>query len=151
MSRRRETDRGGNAASPDPRARSLPRGLSHLRRRAVSPSFRKHDLVVLHDHPGAGRDLSQHRHRPEPVPGPANGRTRGPVWTLEKMTPVDGVEGRARSTAKSAFGSELHATLALAAPLAAANLAQIAMAVTDSAMVGRLGTLPLAAAGLGAM
>ncbi len=41
--------------------------------------------------------------------------------------------------------------MALAAPLAAANLAQMAMGVTDMVMVGRLGALPLAAAGLGAM
>ena len=47
--------------------------------------------------------------------------------------------------------AELRATLALAAPLAAANLAQMAMGVTDMVMVGRLGALPLAAAGLGAM
>jgi MATE family multidrug resistance protein len=47
--------------------------------------------------------------------------------------------------------SELRATLALAAPLAAANLAQMAMAVTNTVMVGRLGTMPLAAAGLGGM
>ncbi len=38
----------------------------------------------------------------------------------------------------------------VAAPLAAANLAQMAMGVTDTAMVGRLGGTPLAAAGLGA-
>src|SRR6516162_11312319 len=56
-----------------------------------------------------------------------------------------------RSAAASEVGAELRATLALAAPLAAANLAQMAMGVTDSVMVGRLGTLPLAAAGLGAM
>ncbi|HYZ40891.1 MAG TPA: MATE family efflux transporter, partial [Stellaceae bacterium] len=49
------------------------------------------------------------------------------------------------------IGAELRATLALAAPLAAANLAQMAMGVTDMVMVGRLGALPLAAAGLGAM
>jgi MATE family multidrug resistance protein len=66
------------------------------------------------------------------------------------MTLVDG-ERRARGTARSAIGAELRATLALAAPLATANLAQIAMGVTDSVMVGRLGTLPLAAAGLGGM
>ncbi len=47
--------------------------------------------------------------------------------------------------------AELRATLALAAPLAAANLAQMAMGVTDMVMVGRLGAVPLAAAGLGAM
>ena len=49
------------------------------------------------------------------------------------------------------MGAELRATLALAAPLAAANLAQMAMGVTDMVMVGRLGAVPLAAAGLGAM
>jgi MATE family multidrug resistance protein len=47
--------------------------------------------------------------------------------------------------------SELRATLALALPLAAANLAQMAMAVTNTVMVGRLGARPLAAAGLGGM
>ena len=49
------------------------------------------------------------------------------------------------------MGAELRATLALAAPLAAANLAQMAMGLTDMVMVGRLGAVPLAAAGLGAM
>jgi MATE family multidrug resistance protein len=71
--------------------------------------------------------------------------------TRADMTPVGGAEGQARGTAMSAIGAELLATLALAAPLAAANLAQIAMGVTDSVMVGRLGALPLAAAGLGGM
>jgi multidrug resistance protein, MATE family len=47
--------------------------------------------------------------------------------------------------------AELRMTLALAAPLAAANLAQMAMAVTNTVMVGRLGAMPLAAAGLGGM
>ena len=51
----------------------------------------------------------------------------------------------------SGVGAELRATLALAAPLAAANLAQMAMAVTNTVMVGRLGAMPLAAAGLGGM
>jgi MATE family multidrug resistance protein len=46
---------------------------------------------------------------------------------------------------------ELRATLALAGPLAAANLAMMAMAVTNTVMVGRLGAMPLAAAGLGGM
>src|SRR5215471_19631255 len=55
------------------------------------------------------------------------------------MNPMDGLR------------SELRATLALAAPLAAANLAQMAMAVTNTVMVGRLGAVPLAAAGLGGM
>jgi multidrug resistance protein, MATE family len=51
----------------------------------------------------------------------------------------------------SGIGGELRTTLALAVPLASANLAQMAMGVTDSAMVGRLGAMPLAAAGLGGM
>src|SRR5215472_10161001 len=55
------------------------------------------------------------------------------------MNPMDGLR------------SELRATLALAVPLAAANLAQMAMAVTNTVMVGRLGAMPLAAAGLGGM
>jgi len=55
------------------------------------------------------------------------------------MNPMDGLR------------SELRATLALALPLAAANLAQMAMAVTNTVMVGRLGAMPLAAAGLGGM
>jgi MATE family multidrug resistance protein len=55
------------------------------------------------------------------------------------MEPIDGVR------------AELRATLALATPLAAANLAQMAMAVTNTVMVGRLGAVPLAAAGLGGM
>jgi MATE family multidrug resistance protein len=50
-----------------------------------------------------------------------------------------------------AVRAEMRATLALAAPLAAANLAQMAMAVTNMVMVGRLGAAPLAAAGLGGM
>ncbi|HYZ42429.1 MAG TPA: MATE family efflux transporter, partial [Stellaceae bacterium] len=53
--------------------------------------------------------------------------------------------------AGSGGSSELRATLTLAAPLAAANLAQMAMGVTNTLMVGRLGALPLAAAGLGGM
>ncbi|HUA57066.1 MAG TPA: MATE family efflux transporter [Candidatus Sulfotelmatobacter sp.] len=47
--------------------------------------------------------------------------------------------------------AELAATLALAAPLAAGNLAQMAMGFTDTVMVGRLGAVALAAAGLGGM
>jgi MATE family, multidrug efflux pump len=53
-----------------------------------------------------------------------------------------------RSAAGSGVAAELGATVALAAPLAAANLAQMAMAVTNTAMIGRLGAVPLAAAGL---
>jgi MATE family multidrug resistance protein len=67
------------------------------------------------------------------------------------MEPVDRADQRLRGAAKSGIGAELRATLALAAPLAAGNLAFMAMAVTDMVMVGRLGALPLAAAGLGAM
>lgn len=46
--------------------------------------------------------------------------------------------------------AEIRATLALAVPLAVANLAQIAMGVVDTVMVGSLGAVPLAAVGLGA-
>jgi multidrug resistance protein, MATE family len=53
--------------------------------------------------------------------------------------------------AGSGIHAELRATLALAAPLSAANIAMIAMAVTNTVMVARLGTIPLAAAGLGSM
>ena len=55
------------------------------------------------------------------------------------MNPADGLR------------AELRATLALALPLAAANLSHMAMAVTNTVMVGRLGAMPLAAAGLGGM
>ncbi len=44
---------------------------------------------------------------------------------------------------------EIRATLALAVPLAAANLSQMAMSVTDTVMVGSLGAVPLAAVALG--
>jgi multidrug resistance protein, MATE family len=50
---------------------------------------------------------------------------------------------------RSAITTELRATLAIAVPLVAANLAQIAMGFTNTVMVGRLGGVPLAAAGLG--
>src|SRR5579884_653089 len=66
------------------------------------------------------------------------------------MQPVNSAALRPRGVA-SGLAAELCATLALAAPLAAANLAQMAMSVTDTVMVGRLGALPLAAAGLGGM
>src|SRR5271163_2576459 len=68
-----------------------------------------------------------------------------------RMQPVNPADQRLCSAAASGIGAELRATLALAAPLAAGNLAQMAMGVTDMVMVGRLGALPLAAAGLGAM
>src|SRR5579864_253114 len=46
---------------------------------------------------------------------------------------------------------EIRATLAIGAPLAAANLAQMAMGFTDTVMVGHLGGAALAAAGLGGL
>jgi MATE family multidrug resistance protein len=64
------------------------------------------------------------------------------------MKPLD----TERSTpSRTRIAAELRATLTVAAPLAAANLAQMAMGFTDTVMVGRLGAMPLAAAGLGAM
>src|SRR5260370_24004812 len=68
-----------------------------------------------------------------------------------QMESVNPTAQRRPGVAGSGIGAELRATLALAAPLAAANLAQMAMGVTDAVMVGRLGATPLAAAGLGAM
>ena len=67
------------------------------------------------------------------------------------MEPVDRANPWSRDVPALAVRWELRATLALAAPLAAANLAQMAMAVTNTVMVGRLGAMPLAAAGLGGM
>src|SRR5262252_1580580 len=67
------------------------------------------------------------------------------------MQPIDPADQRCSGAAGAGISAELRATLALAAPLAAANVAQMAMAVTDIVMVGRLGAMPLAAAGLGAM
>jgi len=51
---------------------------------------------------------------------------------------------------RSAIVSEMRATVAIAGPLAAANLAQMAMGFTNTVMVGSLGSAALAAAGLGA-
>jgi MATE family multidrug resistance protein len=51
---------------------------------------------------------------------------------------------------RSPIAVEIRATLAVAAPLAGANLAQMAMSVTNVLIVGHLGATPLAAAGLGA-
>lgn len=56
-----------------------------------------------------------------------------------------------RAETRGVLRAELRATLSLALPLAAANLAQTAMSVTTTVMVGRLGAVPLAAAGLGGM
>jgi MATE family multidrug resistance protein len=67
------------------------------------------------------------------------------------MEPVNRADQHRPNVARPGIGAELRATLALAAPLAAANLAQMAMAVTNTVMVGRLGAMPLAAAGLGGM
>jgi len=67
------------------------------------------------------------------------------------MVSVNRAGPRSRDVRGFAVRAELHTTLALAAPLAAANLAQMAMGVTNTVMVGRLGALPLAAAGLGGM
>src|SRR6059058_585151 len=51
---------------------------------------------------------------------------------------------------RSPLVAEIRATLAIATPLAAANLAHMAMHVTNTVMVGHLGAVALAAAGLGA-
>jgi MATE family multidrug resistance protein len=51
---------------------------------------------------------------------------------------------------RRAILSEMRATIAVASPLAAANLAQMAMGFTNTVMVGGLGSAALAAAGLGA-
>src|SRR5579872_86323 len=65
---------------------------------------------------------------------------------------MDATASTAASTGppRSVF-AELRATLAIAGPLAAGNLAQMAMGFTDTVLVGRLGAIALAAAGLGAM
>lgn len=49
----------------------------------------------------------------------------------------------------SPVAAEIRATLALAVPLATANLSQMAMSVIDTIMVGKLGAVPLAAVALG--
>src|ERR1700755_1544517 len=67
------------------------------------------------------------------------------------MEPGNPADQWPRAATVSEVRAELRATLALAAPLAAANLAQMAMGVTNTVMVGRLGAMPLAAAGLGGM
>src|SRR6516165_6597512 len=56
----------------------------------------------------------------------------------------------ARIPAGLAIVSEIRATVAVAGPLAAANLAQMAMGFTNTVIVGSLGSAALAAAGLGA-
>jgi Na+-driven multidrug efflux pump len=66
------------------------------------------------------------------------------------MQSVNRTKERRRRGIGPGLDAELSATLALAAPLAAGNLAQMAMSVTTTVMVGRLGGMPLAAVGLGA-
>ena len=64
-----------------------------------------------------------------------------------------GGDGRPRPTIAAQPHSVVrHAaeTVRLATPLAAAQLSQMAMALTDAVMLGSLGPLPLAAGGLGA-
>src|SRR5260370_22169553 len=53
------------------------------------------------------------------------------------------------AAARSPIAAEIRTTITVAAPLAAANLAQMAMQVTNAVMVGHLGAVALAAAGLG--
>jgi MATE family multidrug resistance protein len=67
------------------------------------------------------------------------------------MRPFDRCEPRDPIGGSRGIRAEIRATLALATPLAVANLAQMAMGVTNTVMVGRLGAVPLAAAGLGGM
>jgi MATE family multidrug resistance protein len=64
---------------------------------------------------------------------------------------VDPADQWLRNAGWSGTSAEVRATLALSVPLAAANLAYMAMAVTNTVMVGQLGAMPLAAAGLGSM
>lgn len=67
------------------------------------------------------------------------------------MEPADHIAERRHRVLRHGLGRELPATFALAAPFAAANLAQMAMGVTNTVLVGRLGAVTLAAAGLGGM
>jgi MATE family multidrug resistance protein len=53
------------------------------------------------------------------------------------------------AASRSPTAAEIRTTILVAAPLAAANLAQMAMQVTNAVMVGHLGAVSLAAAGLG--
>jgi len=55
------------------------------------------------------------------------------------------------SAALSPIRAEIRATLGVAAPLVAANLAQMALGFTNTVMVGRFGSAALAAAGLGGL
>lgn len=69
----------------------------------------------------------------------------------KQMRPLEMAWWQTHSNAASGIAVELKSTLVLAMPLALGNLGQIAMAVTNTIMVGHLGATPLAAAGLGAM
>ena len=65
------------------------------------------------------------------------------------MEPADHIAERRHRVLRHGLGRELPATFALAAPFAAANLAQMAMGVTNTVLVGRLGryrSLPLGSA-----
>ena len=68
------------------------------------------------------------------------------------MEPVDLGDMRAgdRVVSRSALAAEIRASLAIAGPLAGANLVQMAMGFTNTVMVGSIGGAALAAAGLGA-
>jgi multidrug resistance protein, MATE family len=55
-----------------------------------------------------------------------------------------------QTAAPGRYSRHLRATVLLAAPIAAAQLAQMAMAVTDTVMLGSIGSDALAAGGLGA-
>src|SRR3984893_12099828 len=50
---------------------------------------------------------------------------------------------------RSPLAAEIRATVAVATPLAIASLEQMGIALTNTLMVGHLGAVPLAAAGLG--
>jgi len=69
---------------------------------------------------------------------------------LRSAEPAKPATAALRPTASGAVGSrhEVRALLVIAAPLAAAYLAEIAMLVTDMVIVGRLGSVELAAVGL---
>ena len=64
--------------------------------------------------------------------------------------PAEGtIAAKAEARARAWIGAELRALTGLAIPIAAANLAEMAMALTNMVMIGRLGAPALAAGGLG--
>ena len=65
---------------------------------------------------------------------------------MNTKTPTPGTTGAATST--DGFLADSRALLALAAPIAATQLAQVALTTTDTVMMGLLGTQALAAGGL---